>query len=158
MHNAGVVVSFNSDDRELARHLNQEAAKAVKYGNVPPEEALKFVTLNPAKQLRIDKHVGSLDAGKHADFVLWNRSPLSNYSVCMQTWIDGKKYFDREEDLKRRVEDDRLRIALIQNILETGAKTGANDEDDPSAGWARHDEFCGHDHDHRDHQGHDHEH
>ncbi len=64
LHNAGVVVSFNSDNAELARRLNLEAAKAIKYGNVPPEEALKFVTLNPAKQLRIDEHVGSLEAGQ----------------------------------------------------------------------------------------------
>ena len=72
MHNAGVVVSYNSDDRELARHLNHEAAKAVKYGGVPPQEALKFVTLNPAKQLRIDRYVGSLEPGKDADLVLWS--------------------------------------------------------------------------------------
>ncbi|MGD9646499.1 MAG: amidohydrolase family protein, partial [Pirellulales bacterium] len=82
MHNAGVVVSFNSDDAELARRLNLEAAKAVKYGDVPPAEALKFVTLNPAKQLRIDKWVGSLEPGKHADLVVWSGSPLSVYSHC----------------------------------------------------------------------------
>jgi N-acetylglucosamine-6-phosphate deacetylase len=70
MHNAGVVVSFNSDDAELARHLNHEAAKAVKYGGLSPEEALKFVTLNPAKQLRIDQYIGSLEVGKQADFVI----------------------------------------------------------------------------------------
>src|SRR5690606_33811172 len=101
-HRAGVVVSFNSDDAGLARRLNQEAAKAVKYGGVPPEEALKFVTLNPAKQLRIDRRVGSLTRGKDADLVVWSGSPLSNYSVCEQTWIDGRKYFDRAEDLARR--------------------------------------------------------
>ena len=67
MHNEGVVVSFNSDDRELARHLNTEAAKATKYGEIPEQEALKFVTLNPAKQLRIDHLVGSLEVGKQAD-------------------------------------------------------------------------------------------
>ena len=75
MHRAGVIVSYNSDDRELARHLNHEAAKAVKYGGVSPEQALQFVTLNPAKQLRIDQHVGSLEPGKHADLVVWSGVP-----------------------------------------------------------------------------------
>ncbi|MCG8649820.1 MAG: amidohydrolase, partial [Pirellulales bacterium] len=75
MHDRGVVVSFNSDDRELGRHLNTEAAKATKYGGVPEEDALKFVTLNPAKQLRIDPYVGSLVPGKHADVVIWSGRP-----------------------------------------------------------------------------------
>ena len=90
MHDADVVVSFNSDSDELARRLNTEAAKAVKYGGVTQEEALKFVTLNPAKQLRIDKRVGSLEPGKDADFVIWSGNPLSTYSICEQTWIDRK--------------------------------------------------------------------
>ena len=77
MHDAGVVVSFNSDDAELARHLNHEAAKAMKYGGLSPEEALKFVTLNPAKQLRIEKYVGSLEPGKQADLAIWSGPPLS---------------------------------------------------------------------------------
>jgi N-acetylglucosamine-6-phosphate deacetylase len=120
MHDAGVVVSFNSDDRELARHLNQEAAKAVKYGDVPPAEALKFVTLNPARQLRIDSFVGSLETGKDADLVVWNGPPLSNYALCEQTWVDGRKYFDRAEDQQQRVEIQTQRAALIQKILESG--------------------------------------
>ena len=78
MRDAGVVVSFNSDSDELARRLNIEAAKAVKYGGVPPEEALKFVTLNPAKQLRIEDRVGSIEVGKDADFVVWSGDPLSS--------------------------------------------------------------------------------
>ncbi|MFM9063682.1 MAG: amidohydrolase, partial [Pirellula sp.] len=90
MHQQGIVVSFNSDDAELGRHMNHEAAKAVKYGGVDPHSALQFVTLNPAKQLRIDKHVGSLEVGKDADFVLWSGSPLSVRSRCEQTWIDGR--------------------------------------------------------------------
>ncbi|MFM7738082.1 MAG: amidohydrolase family protein, partial [Planctomycetota bacterium] len=97
MHNQGVVVSFNSDDAELARHLNHEAAKAVRYGNVPEEEALKFVTLNPAKQLRIDQYVGSIEPGKHADLALWSGHPLDTTSRCEQTWVDGIKYFDLAE-------------------------------------------------------------
>ena len=144
MHQAGVIVSFNSDDDELARHLNHEAAKAVKYGGLPPEEALKFVTLNPAKQLRIDNYVGSLEAGKQADFVLWNGPPLSTLSLCMQTWIDGRKYFDREDDLKRRVVDSELHRRLVQRVLESGEKMSEQSQDgrDPSTWWLRYDEFC----------------
>jgi imidazolonepropionase-like amidohydrolase len=148
MHRAGVVVSFNSDDRELARHLNHEAAKAVKYGGIEPMEALKFVTLNPAKQLRIDQYVGSIEVGKQADFVLWNRSPLSTLSVCMQTWVDGRKYFDRQEDEQRRLADAELRRKLIQAALSQGVAKGSSASDkDPSLWWARHDEFCHHSHD-----------
>lgn len=157
MHNAGIVVSFNSDDRELARHLNHEAAKAVKYGGVPEEEALKFVTLNPAKQLRIDQYVGSLEAGKHADFAVWNKSPLSTLSACQQTWVDGRKYFDRSEDQQRRQQDAELHRKLVKLITDGNAKTGPRKDDDPSYWWARYDEFCHHnDHEHDDDHGHDH--
>ncbi len=152
MHNAGVVVSFNSDDRELARHLNHEAAKAVKYGEVSPEEALKFVTLNPAKQLRIDRHVGSIETGKHADIVLWSASPLSTMSRCEQTWIDGRKYFDRATDQRMRARNQRVRTTLIQKILDSGEtmrKPGDGDGD-PASLWPREDLFC-HGHDHDDH-------
>lgn len=146
MHRAGVVVSFNSDDRELARRLNLEAAKAVKYGGVEPNEALKFVTLNPAKQLRIDKHVGSIEPGKHADFAIWSGSPLSSYSRCEQTWIDGRKYFDRDEDAKEREEMQRRRAALVRKILDSGKpmlKPGERHED-AAALWPQEDEFCHH--------------
>ena len=94
MHERGVTVSFNSDSGDLARRLYLEAAKAVKYGNTPEAEALKFVTLNPAQQLHIDRHVGSLEPGKDADFAIWSKAPLDSRTVCLQTWIDGKKYFD----------------------------------------------------------------
>jgi imidazolonepropionase-like amidohydrolase len=146
MHKQGVVVSFNSDDGELARHLNQEAAKAVKYGGVPREEALKFVTLNPAKQLRIDHLVGSLEAGKHADFVIWNGDPLSNFSRCEQTWIDGRCYFHRDEDDRMQRESFERRNVLIQKILESGEdmhESGERDTD-PAELWPRTDEFCHH--------------
>jgi imidazolonepropionase-like amidohydrolase len=117
LHQAGVVVSFNSDDDELTRHMNTEAAKAVKYGGVSAAEALKFVTLNPAKQLRIDKHVGSLQPGKDADFVIWTAAPLSAYARVEQTWIDGRRYFDRDEDAKMRTAAAAERSALVQKIL-----------------------------------------
>jgi adenine deaminase len=135
MHNAGVVVSFNSDSDELARRLNLEAAKAVKYGGLPPEEALKFVTLNPARQLRIDQWVGSLEPGKDADFVLWSESPLSTYTVCEQTWIDGRKYFDRETDKKMTDEITRQRAALVQKVLaeKKSGKEGSGER----GGWKR---------------------
>ena len=159
MHQAGIVVSFNSDDRELARHLNQEAAKAVKYGGVPPMEALKFVTLNPAKQLRIDHQVGSLEVGKDADLVVWSGPPLSNFSRCEQTWIDGRRYFDRDEDLQTRRQADRMRATLIQKILTTGTKMLEPGEADPSDEelWPREDLFCHH-HAHDDEHEHEHEH
>jgi N-acetylglucosamine-6-phosphate deacetylase len=101
MRERGVLVSFNSDSSDLARRMNTEAAKAVKYGSTSEEEALKFVTINAAKQLGLDKRVGSLEPGKDADFVVWSGNPLDSRSVVLQTWIDGKKYFDRDEAVKR---------------------------------------------------------
>jgi len=155
MHDVGLVVSFNSDDDELGRRLNQEAAKAVRYGGVDEIEALKFVTLNPAKQLRIDDQVGSLESGKHADLVLWSGHPLSNLSRVKQTWVDGRKYFDIKEDVKRRKENQNKRNTLVQKILTSGAKMEAKNKDtaDPAKLWPRYDEFCGHD-DHDDTHGH----
>ena len=124
MHDAGIVVSFNSDDQELARHLNHEAAKAVKYGDVPPPEALKFVTLNPARQLRIEAYVGSIEVGKHADLVVWSGPPLSVFSRCEQTWIDGRKYFDLQEDQAARPRWQQMRATLVQKILQIGRGDG----------------------------------
>lgn len=145
MHHAGIVVSFNSDDREMGRHLNHEAAKAVKYGGVPRAEALKFVTLNPARQLRIDKWVGSLEVGKHADLVVWSGDPLSCFSRCEQTWIDGRKYFDRQNDLQRRRQIAEMRATLVQKILSSGAEMAKEGEDEPkpTSLWPREDIFCG---------------
>ena len=118
MHEQGLRVSFNSDNIELARRMNLEAAKAVKYGGVEPEEALKFVTANPAIQLDVFHRVGSLEPGKDADFVIWSGDPLSVYSLCEQTWVDGKKYFDREEDRELRLQARKQRVALVQKILQ----------------------------------------
>ena len=122
MHEVGVVVSFNSDNGELARRLNLEAAKAVKYGGVDPSEALKFVTLNPAKQLGVEQYVGSLEEGKHGDFVIWSGSPLSTYSKCEQTWIEGRKYFDIEEDMEMRGQVLAERARIIQKVMAASAK------------------------------------
>jgi imidazolonepropionase-like amidohydrolase len=116
MHDQGVVVSYNSDNDQLATRLNWEAAKAIKYG-LSEEEAFKFVTINPARQLKIDRWVGSLEVGKDADFVIWSGDPLSVYSKCEQTWIDGKKYFDIQEDQQMQERVAKERAALIQKIL-----------------------------------------
>ena len=121
MRERGVVVSFNSDSDDLARRLNWDAAKAVKWGGVPPAEALAFVTINPAKQLGIEKRVGSLEVGKDADFVVWSGDPLSSTTVALQTWIEGKKYFDRAEDLARRSALEKERgdlVAKAKKMLE----------------------------------------
>lgn len=122
MRERGLTVSFNSDDDELGRRLNLEAAKAVKYGGVPPHEALKFVTLNPAIQLGVADRLGSLEPGKDADFVLWSGDPLSVYSRCEQTWLDGRKYFDREQDRLARQIAGSQRAALVQKILGAGGE------------------------------------
>jgi N-acetylglucosamine-6-phosphate deacetylase len=145
LHNAGVVVSFNSDNAELARRLNLEAAKAVKYGGVKPEEALKFVTLNPAKQLRIDGRVGSLEPGKDADLVVWSGSPLSTLSRCEQTWVDGRRYFDIEEDRRAQAEAAALRAKLVQRVLASG-EPAEKPGDSKSDQWPREDIFCDHGH------------
>jgi N-acetylglucosamine-6-phosphate deacetylase len=140
MHEQGVVVSFNSDDSELATRMNDEAAKAVRYGGLPPSEAIKFVTLNPAKQLHIDDRTGSLEAGKDADFVVWNLDPLDSYSLCQQTWIDGAKYFDRTEDAELAKRDTNERTRLIQLVLheQLGAPPELNADEEPDAepAWA----------------------
>lgn len=94
----GVVVSINSDDAEQARRLNNEAAKTIRYGGLTDDEALATVTINPAKQLKIDNRVGSLEAGKDADVVLWNHHPLSTEAIVDQAYIDGKLYYDRQKD------------------------------------------------------------
>ena len=102
MHNAGVTVAINSDDGEMSRRLNQEAAKSVKYGKYSEEDAWKFVTLNPAKLLHIDDRVGSIKVGKDADVVLWSDHPMSIYAKAEKTIIEGVTYFDIERDKQIR--------------------------------------------------------
>lgn len=121
----GVNVSVNSDDAEMARRLNQEAAKAIKYGGLTEVEALKLVTLNPAKMLHIDDKVGSIKVGKVADLVLWTDNPLSVYAIADKTIIDGQIYFDREEDAKLRQDIKTERARIIAKLLvekQKGAK------------------------------------
>ncbi|KQO32692.1 amidohydrolase [Flavobacterium sp. Leaf82] len=118
MHNEGLVVAYNSDDAEMSRRLNQEAAKAVKYGNISEEDAWKFVTLNPAKLLHIDDKVGSLKVGKDADVVLWSDNPLSIYAKAEKTIIEGVVYFDIEKDAEKQLAISKERSLLIGQMLQ----------------------------------------
>lgn len=126
MHQQGVTVAFNSDDAEMARRLNQEAAKAVLFGGVSEEDALKFVTLNPAKLLQIDHRVGSIKPGKDADLVIWSDHPLSVYAKAETTFVDGIPYFDRNRDEALRTEIQTERNRIIQKMVKEkqgGART-----------------------------------
>jgi adenine deaminase len=116
MHNEGVLTAINSDDANMGRRLNQEAAKSIKYGAMSEEDALKMVTLNPAKMLHLDNQMGSLKAGKSADVVLWTAHPLSVYAKAEKTIVDGKVYFDIETDklINKEIETERMR--LIQKM------------------------------------------
>ena len=114
MTRRGVIVSINSDDAEEATHLNQEAAKSMKYGGLTHDEALKLVTLNPAIQLGIDKRVGTIDVGKDADLVIYNHDPLSAYAVVQKTLIDGRVYFDRQRDIAERPALEKEKKELIE--------------------------------------------
>ena len=111
---AGVVVSMNSDSDERARRLNIEAAKAMHWGDLTEEQALKLITINPAIQLGIQDRVGSIEVGKDADLAIWNGHPFSVYSRVDTTFIDGDVYFDRQQDLARRPELAKERAALEQ--------------------------------------------
>ncbi len=136
MHDVGVVVSFNSDDDEVATRMNDEAAKAVRWGGLDPQTALAFVTLNPAKQLGVDDRVGSLEIGKDADFVIWTASPLSAYSRCEQTWIDGARYYDRAEAEAAHASAmlERGRLLADASGADTDAKNGDGSGDGPGRG------------------------
>jgi imidazolonepropionase-like amidohydrolase len=122
MYKVGLNVCINSDDAEMARRLNQEAGKTVKYGGVPEEDALKMVTLNPAKALHVDDKVGSLKAGKDADIVIWSDNPLSIYAKPEKTIVDGIVYFDLAKDMAQRKKIAAERFRLINKMQ--GEKRG----------------------------------
>ena len=134
MTRQGVNVSFNSDSDEMGRRLNTEAAKAVKYGGLSEVEALALVTINPARQLHIDKLVGSIEVGKDADVVLWSGNPLSSLSYPEQTYVDGRRYFDRSEDLAERARIEAERERLIAKALPERVKGLAKKEGKDKAG------------------------
>jgi imidazolonepropionase-like amidohydrolase len=127
MTRRGVIVSVNSDDAEEATHLNQEAAKSIKFGGLSHDEALKLVTLNPAIQLGIDKRVGSIDPGKDADLAIYNHDPLSAYAVVQKMLIDGRVYFDRQQDLAQRAGLEKEKKTLLdkQKAAEKKPETPA---------------------------------
>ena len=122
LNDAGVVTAINSDDAEMGRRLNQEAAKAVKYGSSSQEDAWKMVTLNPAKLLRLDNRMGSLKIGKDADVVIWSGNPLSIYSKVEQTYIDGICYYDLEENKKTQNRDYNEKLRIIKLLSTSKSK------------------------------------
>jgi imidazolonepropionase-like amidohydrolase len=115
----GIVTAVNSDDAEMGRRLNQEAAKSVKYAGLNEEDALKLVTLNPAKMLHLDNHMGSIKAGKDADVVLWSNHPLSIYAKAEKTFVDGILYYDIERDAQLREEIRKERARLINKMMKS---------------------------------------
>lgn len=133
MWKAGIVVSLNSDDGERQRRLNTDAARAVRYGGVPEDEALKMITINPAKQLGIDRWTGSLEKGKDADVVIWSAHPLSAFAVAEKVFVDGRQEFDRATAIRdaeaRRAESARL---VEQEKADKKAKPIAPNPDAPA--------------------------
>lgn len=124
MQKVGLIVAINSDDAEQARHLNQEAAKSVKYGSVPEQDALKMCTLNPATMLHVADRVGSIKVGKDADIVLWTASPLSVYAKAATTIVDGIVYYDMDKDSTMRTQIAAERARLIQKMIAEKKKGG----------------------------------
>ncbi len=145
MHRAGVLTGLHSDNPELARRMNLEAAKAVRYGNMDPHDALRMITAGPAAQLGIAERTGSLDQGMDADVVIWTGHPLSVYSRVEQTWVDGRRYFDRQADLAMRARLAAEREQLLAQVLETqdekADKSGDDSTQEESVEPGRHPHF-----------------
>ena len=125
----GVLTSVNSDSDELARHLNQDAAKSMKYGGLTEEEALRLCTINPAKQLRLDDRIGSIEVGKDADVVIWTAHPLSSYARVETTFIEGEVVFDRARDLAQREADRKEKEQRLKKEADEAAKTKKEKKD-----------------------------
>jgi hypothetical protein len=145
MQAVGVNVAINSDDAEMARRLNQEAAKSIKYAGMSEEDALKMVTLNPAKMLHVADRVGSIAPGKDADLVIWSDHPLSIYAKSEKTIVDGTVVFDRAEDAKLQVALQTEKQRLIQKMIAS-KKGGASTR--PSAPSVKKQNMCEEDHNH----------
>ncbi len=136
LNRMGVTVAINSDDAEMGRRLNQEAAKIIKYGKISEVEAWKMVTLNPAKMLRIDNQTGSIKVGKDADLVLWNTNPLSIYAKPEMTFVDGVCYYSIKTDEALRTQVANTRSRIINNLIKAqknGEKTQSHiSENEPN--------------------------
>jgi len=146
MTERGVLVSINSDSGEEMRHLNQEAAKAVKWGGMDEVAALALVTLNPAKQLRIDEWVGSIEVGKDADLVVYDQHPLSVFAVVQQTFVDGDLYFDIGADRDRQAAIDDMKARLMpeeeeDEDEEEGDTPAEESEPAPTVSWGEDDVY-----------------
>jgi imidazolonepropionase-like amidohydrolase len=143
MTRKGVTVAISSDSAEHARRLNTEAAKAIKWGGLSEDEALRLVTINPAKSLHVEKRVGSLEVGKDADVVLWTKHPLSTYAVVERTYIDGIAYYDRKKDEQRVAELAKEKAALVKaaapaappkaQVPRANVEASPNGHEDPGA-------------------------
>lgn len=131
MHNEGVTVAINSDNAEMGRRLNQEAAKSVKYGGMSEEDALKMVTLNPAKLLHLDDRLGSIKEGKDADLVIWSDNPLSIYAKAEKTIIEGVVYYEIKKDVELRESIKQERARLIAKMK--GAVSNGKESQPPKA-------------------------
>ncbi len=129
MNKMGITVAINSDDTEMGRRLNQEAAKSIKYGGLTEEEALKLCTLNPAILLHLDKKMGSIKVGKDADVVLWNNNPLSIYAKVEKTFVDGIIYYDVERDEQNIKYIAQERERIIRKMI--AAKKGGENTEKP---------------------------
>jgi len=133
MTKKGVIVSLNSDSAELMRHLNDEAAKTMKYGGMTETEALSMITINPAKQLMIDKRVGSIEVGKDADITIYDKHPLSNYAKVTKVLIDGQVYFDRDNDLAERPVHEAEKKKLVDKEKEQQRRPAPGGQRRPAA-------------------------
>jgi imidazolonepropionase-like amidohydrolase len=142
MTERGVLVSINSDSGEEMRHLNQEAAKSIKWGEMSEIDALALITLNPAKQFRIDDRVGSIEVGKDADLVIYDQNPMSVFSVVQQTFVDGNLYFDIEADRQRQVTIDDMKARLMPSEDEDDDSDDTSSEESepaPEVSWGEDD-------------------
>src|SRR5258706_16546 len=133
MTRKGVIVSLNSDSAELMRHLNDEAAKTMKYGGLDETEALSLITINPAKQLMLDKRVGSIEPGKDADITIFDKHPLSNFAKVQKVFIDGQLYFDRDNDLAERPAREIDKKKLTDKDKEQQRRTAPGAQRRPAA-------------------------
>ena len=124
LNSQGIITAINSDDPEMGRRLNQEAAKTIKYGGVSEEDALKMITINPAKLLHIENRTGSIEVGKDGDVVLWDSHPLSNYSKVETTWVEGIIYFDQKLNKNALDQLFKRRSELIDLLTTNGLETG----------------------------------